>query len=436
MTRPLAERYRPKSLDEMVGQKQAIRLLQGFLSRGNVPNLVFYGPPGCGKTTMGRILARSCHMSSHTLNATSASVKDIRELAERAAADLAMFQKRTMVHIDEIHRLNRTQQDVLLPFTEEGVFVLAGSTTENPYYALNRALRSRVQLIELMALSEADIMTAVSDIAQREQLNVLPEALTLIARRASGDVRLAIGTLEAAALMGEGPVDAEGVQLCLSHASLAGDRAGNQHYDLASAYQKSLRGSDADAAIYYLARFLASGEDPRFVARRLLVTASEDVGNKDPQAFLLATAALRAVEVLGMPECRIPLSQATIYVARAPKSQQAIHAMSRAESVLADRPVDPIPSWMASGPTPEGPRTYLPEKLVGTRLVEPEDGSEACLEAVRSYCRDLKDWMELDTHSLAQEIGFPIHEVRNAVNHWVACGDLAFRRQFRWSEKT
>ncbi len=451
---PLAERARPTQLDQVVGQSQAVSLLSGFLKSGSMPNVVFWGPPGIGKTTLSRIMASQLGLVAHALNATSASVKDIRILAERAEHDWQQFKKRSLVHIDEIHRLSKNQQDVLLPFTENGTFILAGSTTENPYFALNPALRSRLQLIALQSLDEETLQGAIIDLCKREGISIDDEAVVLLARRVSGDFRLALGTIEAADLLSSDPIAVEHINACLSHAQGGGARDADNHYDLASAYQKSLRGSDADAAIYYLARFLNSGEDPRFIARRLWVTAAEDVGNADPQAILIAQSAYKAVESIGLPEARIALAQATIYVARAPKSNAAIKAIGAALKCLNDRPLDAIPDklkdshykgakeighgdgYVYSHDKPSYEQSFLPAALSNHRFVEhsgSESPSPSVIEAIETLLNQKygEDWFDLDAKKIASQLDIQEKWVRKALNLLVAKGNLIFKRQFR-----
>lgn len=452
--KPLAERMRPSELQDLVGQSQAVQLIEGFLRQKKMPHVVFWGPPGSGKTTLSRIIADQLGWVAHSLNATSASVKDMRLLAERARQDQEVFSKRTLVHIDEIHRLSRSQQDVLLPFTEDGTFVLAGATTENPAFALNQALRSRVQLVRLEALDPQQVRTVIEKAAKAEGIPIAEDAIELLARRASGDVRLALGTLESAAVLAPDGVSVDQIHACLSQTPVTGDRAGDNHYDLASAFQKSLRGSDANAAIYYLARFLEGGEDPRFVARRLWITAAEDVGNADPQAVLIAASAYRAVVELGLPEARIPLAQATLYVARAEKSNEAIQAIGRATQVLRERPLDPIPKalrdshysaaaalghgegYPSNHRNPKTPQKFLPEGLSDTCFVE--KGAEKALvnhhlvNQIQNLLSERgNDWYELQPSTIAEQLGADEKAVRAAINHLVTHGALEYQRRFR-----
>lgn len=460
---PMAEAMRPRTLDDVIGQTEAKRLLQAFIAQGHMPCLLFWGPPGTGKTTLSRLMASLLGWEGRSLNATSSSVKDIREMAAEAKDIWVQLERRTLLFIDEIHRLNKGRQDVLLPFAEDGTFILAGSTTENPSFAINHALRSRVQLIRLTPLSVEEIAEGLRRAAAKREIDVEDDAIRWISRRVSGDLRAGYTTLESAAIMAaaeEKPVSAELAARCLDKALTGGDRDGDNHYDLASAFQKSLRGSDADAAVYYLGRLLESGEDPRFVARRLLVTAAEDVGNADPRALLIAGEAFAAVERLGMPECRIPLSQAVIYVAGAPKSNEAVAAIAAVTKYLHENPLDPIPThlrdthykgakdlghgegYVYSHNNPEARQTFLPEKLVGTAFVPRGRGQkpsktaaaiapeelDRLLDALRDHGAE---WFEADLSGLADRLEWPEGKVRQGLNQLVGEKRIAVQRRLR-----
>lgn len=442
-------------------------MLNAFIDQGEMPSLVFSGPPGSGKTSLSRLMASLLGWEGRSLNATSATVKDIREMAAEARELWKQLERRTLLFIDEIHRLNKAQQDVLLPFLEGGSIVLAGSTTENPFFALNQALRSRVQLIQLDPLTPEAILKGLHNACKAENIDAEPEALVWIADRVSGDIRLAFTTLETACISARASeirVSLAIAATCLGRTQLAGDRQGDNHFDLASAFQKSLRGSDADAAVYYLARFLETGEDPRFVARRLLVTASEDVGNADPNAFLLASQAFRAVEVLGMPECRIPLAQAAIYIAQAPKSNEAVKSIDNATHLLQTRPLDQIPphlrdahykgarelghgvDYIYSHDHPEQGQIFLPEAIKDETFVAPGKrkpaptptatgaSPEDCSQLLEYLAREHSgegEWFELDTEEIGRQVQWPPARVRNAMNRLVADQKLTFKRLFR-----
>lgn len=458
--KPLAERMRPMSLDQVLGQKDVCRLLHAYIDQAEMPSVVFWGPPGCGKTTLSRLMADLLGWEGRSLNATSASVKDIRDLASEAKQLWAQLEKRTLLFIDEIHRLNKGQQDVLLPIVESGSVVLAGSTTENPYFSLTGALRSRVQLVRLHPLSVEDLLEGIARAAKVTGVDIDGEAAQWIATRVAGDVRLALSVLEGAAILARHRGDAialEDAAACLGQTNIAGDRRGDNHYDLASAFQKSLRGSDANAAIYYLARFIETGEDPRFIARRLLVTASEDVGNADPIALQIAADAFRAVEMLGLPEARIPLAQATLYVARAPKSNEAISAIEAASGYLKSRPLEPIPlhlrdahykgaeqlghgkDYLYSHEHKDIKQAFLPDGAARQAFVEsrniPGDAldrkeREWLLKYLEEKHRE-GEWFELDVDQLGKTIQWPSSRVRNVLNGIVQEGRLSFKRSFR-----
>lgn len=454
--KPLAERLRPKTLDDVLGQEEAKRILSGYIDKGEMPSVIFWGPPGSGKTTLSRLIASLLGWEGQSLNAASISVKEIRDLADEAKQTWVQLERRTVLFIDEIHRLNKSRQDVLLPFVEAGTFILVGSTTESPFFALNQALRSRVQLIQLKPLP-LDLLTAGLESATNKlEIQSESAALTWIAERVGGDLRLAYTILESALYIGDDDkqVRLDDVKICLSQTQFSGDRAGDNHYDLASAFQKSMRGSDADAAVYYLARFFETGEDPRFIARRLLVTASEDVGNADPMALPLANAAFDAVERLGMPECRIPLMQAAIYVAKAPKSREAVASLKKAADYLQTQQLVPIPAQLRQTNSPEVKDAK--SRFKGDNFLPPQVNSESFVvssmrgagepakQADISVSDQLKndvftliqkeaegrDWFEVDLNEIAQAKGVPVGTIRSAVNQLVHDQRLAFRRSF------
>jgi putative ATPase len=333
---PLAVRLRPTQLDQFVGQAHVVGAGSGLalsIAEDRVVSSIFYGPPGSGKTTLARIVAASTGSAFEELSAVSATVADVRGVLQRARERLGGEGRRTILFLDEIHRFNKAQQDALLPAVEEGLVTLIGATTENPYFEVNSALLSRCQVYELVPLAVEDLATLVRRGAAEIGADVPDELVDLVARRAGGDGRAALNILELAWHTSR----ADGEPLAERHVEDAArkrpvvyDKDGDAHYDFTSAFIKSMRGSDPDAALYYLAAMLEGGEDARFVARRMIIFASEDIGNADPQALLVAVAAAQALEHVGLPEARLNLAQAAIYLARAEKSNAVVKAIGAA----------------------------------------------------------------------------------------------------------
>ncbi len=356
---PLASRLRPTSLDEVVGQEHILakdKLLYRAIKADKLSSVIFYGPPGTGKTTLARVIANTTKSEFRQLNATTSGKKDMEAVLEEAKQSRGMYGRGTILFIDEIHRFNKGQQDYLLPFVEDGTIVLIGATTENPYFEVNPALLSRSAIFELHALSRENIKEllrrAVYDTEKgMGSFNgeISEEALDFLADMANGDARRALNAIELGLLTteksedGKIHIDLETAQECIQKRAVNYERDGDNHYDTISAFIKSLRGSDPDAAVYYLARMLYAGEDIKFIARRLMISASEDVGNADPFALVVAVSAAQAVERVGMPEAQIILSQAVTYVASAPKSNAANAAIEKAGSVVAQTRTFPIP---------------------------------------------------------------------------------------------
>jgi len=356
---PLASRLRPTTLDEVVGQDHIIgkdKLLYRAIKADKLSSIIFYGPPGTGKTTLAKVIANTTSAVFTQINATSAGKKDMEAVIMEAKNTQGMYGKRTILFIDEIHRFNKGQQDYLLPFVEDGTIILIGATTENPYFEVNSALISRSIIFELKPLTKDDVKKilhrALTD--QEKGLGVYRavmdnDAMDFLADIANGDARAALNALELGVMTTERSDDGlihitlDVASECIQKRALRYDKNGDNHYDTISAFIKSMRGSDPDAAIYYLARMIYAGEDPAFIARRIMICASEDVSNADPHALVVATAASQAVERLGMPEARIVLAQAALYVACAPKSNSAICAIDEALSVVAKEKTASIP---------------------------------------------------------------------------------------------
>ena len=418
---PLANRMRPTTLDDVVGQEHILGK-DGLLSRAiradRIGSLIFYGPPGTGKTTLAQVIANTTKAEFREMNATCAGKKDMEDAVQRATDKLGMEGRRTIVFIDEIHRFNKGQQDYLLPFVENGTIILIGATTENPYFEVNRALISRSMVFELKPLSAENISTIIHRAVADEKKglggqNVVidDDAVEFLAEMSGGDARAALNAVEIGALTtdrgGDGKIriTKEVASSCIQKRILAYDKEGDNHYDTISAFIKSMRGSDPDAAIYYLARMLYAGEDIKFIARRIMICAAEDVSNADPQALVVAVSASQAVERIGMPEAQIILAQAAAYVACAPKSNSAVTAIGDAMEAVKKRPHGQIPSYLRdahyNGAQELGrgqgykyphnyedhyvEQQYLPEELKGTRFYIPSDNG---------YEKAIQRWFE------------------------------------------
>lgn len=402
---PLAERMRPRSLAEIVGQEHVLgpgKLLDRLLRGRRIPSMILWGPPGVGKTTLARLLADHTKAAFVSLSATQAGVKELREVVERAAQRRAYEGRGTVLFIDEIHRFHKGQQDALLPHVEAGVVALVGATTENPSFEVNAALLSRARVVQLRALSiDALVGVLRRALVDRERglgergITATDGLLAAIAHAAEGDARRALGALEVAVdILPEGTAELgdEVVAQALGGRALRYDKAGEEHYNVTSALIKSMRASDADAAVYWLARMLEAGEDPLFPARRMIVFASEDIGNADPQALVVAQAAAAAVHQVGMPEAVLPLTQAAIYLALAPKSNTVLKAYAAARREVLRSGALPVPLVIRNAVTPlmksasygvgykyphdfagnvaPGDDAYLPDRLQGARYVE------------------------------------------------------------------
>lgn len=419
---PLASRMRPSTLDEVVGQQHIIgrdKLLYRAIQADKLSSIIFYGPPGTGKTTLARVIANTTSAAFTQLNATTAGKKDMEEVVREAQDRMGMYGKKTILFIDEIHRFNKGQQDYLLPFVEDGTVILIGATTENPYFEVNGALISRSVIFELKPLTSGDIKTllerAVSDQVKglgSYRAVLEPDAADFLADIAGGDARAALNAIELGVLTtkpsedGRIHIDLETASECIQKRVVRYDKNGDQHYDTISAFIKSMRGSDPDAAVYYLAKMLYAGEDIKFIARRIMICAAEDVGNADPMALTVAVSAAQAVERIGMPEAQIVLSQAATYVACAPKSNAACVAVFEAmESVKKVRTTVPphLQDAHYGGAAKLGRGTgykyahdfpnhyvkqqYLPSEIAGETFYHPtENGYEA---EIRKYFRKI-----------------------------------------------
>lgn len=422
---PLASRLRPTTLDEVVGQQHIVgkdKLLYRAIKADKLSSIIFYGPPGTGKTTLAKVIANTTSAEFMQINATSAGKKDMEEVVAAAKNNQGMYGKKTILFIDEIHRFNKGQQDYLLPFVEDGTIILIGATTENPYFEVNPALLSRSVIFELKKLSTEDIRTlllrAVNDTEKgmgSYHAQMDDDALEFLADMANGDARAALTAIELGILTTDRSEDGiihitlDVASECIQKRVINYDKTGDNHYDTISAFIKSMRGSDPDAAVYYLARMLYAGEDVKFISRRIMILASEDIGNADPQALQVAVAAAQAVERLGMPEARIVLAQAVTYMASAPKSNSAINAIDKAMRVVQETKTPPVPvhlqdaHYKSAGKLGHGKgykyahdyknhyvkQQYLPDGLTGEVFYEPsENGYE---QQIRAYYKKIKE---------------------------------------------
>lgn len=359
---PLAAKMRPETLDQIVGQEHIIgkgKLLYRAIEADKLGSIIFYGPPGTGKTTIAKVIANTTSANFSQVNATTAGKKELAAVVDQAKESMGRFGHRTILFIDEIHRFNKSQQDFLLPFVEDGTVILIGATTENPYFEVNGALLSRSRIFELKPLSDEDIITLIKRAVYDDErgyagqnVEIDDDAARFLAEAAGGDARAALNGVELAVLTtdrdehGVLRVDLEVAQECIQKKALRYDKNGDSHYDTISAFIKSMRGSDPDAASYYLARMIEAGEDERFIARRMMICASEDVGNADPMAIVVASAAAQAVERVGMPEAQIILSQCANYIACCPKSNASCSAIFAAKKEVEESGPLPVPPYL------------------------------------------------------------------------------------------
>jgi len=405
---PLALRMRPRTLTQFVGQEHLMgpgKVLRRLIEADSFSSLILYGPPGTGKSTLARVIAENTKAHFTRLNAVTSGVADIRQVVKDAGDRLGMYQQRTILFIDEIHRFNKAQQDALLPYVEDGTVILVGATTENPYFEVNPPLLSRSRVFPLYPLSETEleriIEMALTDPDRGlggQRIEVTPEARQQLIRSAGGDARVALNTLELAALITTPQevnrvIDISAVREAVQQKPMLYDRDGDQHYDTISAFIKSMRGSDPDAVLHYLARMLYAGEDPMYIARRIVIHAAEDIGLADPMALVVAAAAAQAVQLVGLPEGRLPLTEAALYVACAPKSNAVISGINKATADIENKHVGRVPAHLRDSsykgaaklghgqgykyphnfPGNHVPQQYLPEELHGSRYFQPGD---------------------------------------------------------------
>lgn len=410
---PLADRMRPEKIEEFVGQKHLLgegRFLNRAIKADRITSMILFGPPGTGKTTLAMIIANTTNMIFEKLSAVTSGVKDIREVMDRAEENLKLYNKRTILFVDEIHRFNKSQQDALLPSVERGIIILIGATTENPYFEVNKALLSRVMVLKLESLTKEDLKHLIKNALSNKEkglgeykVDITEEAINYLITIADGDGRTILNSLEIGVLStpyneaGIVQIDLNTIKSSIQIKTARYDKDGDEHYDTISAFIKSMRGSDPDATLYWLAKMINAGEDPKFIARRIIICASEDVGNADPNALNIAVSAFNAVNVIGMPEGRIPLAQAAVYIATAPKSNAAYIGIDKALEDIRSKEIGKVPTHLKDGHYPGAknlghgigykyphdyenafiPQQYLPTEFIGKKYYEPtENGYE------------------------------------------------------------
>lgn len=422
---PLADRMRPVLIDEFVGQEHLLgqgKHLRRAIKADRIHSMIFYGPPGTGKTTLAMIIANQTKMNFEKLSAVTSGVKDIREVVGRAEENLKLYNKRTILFIDEIHRFNKSQQDALLPFVERGIIILIGATTENPYFEVNKALLSRAMVLVLKPLERKDLEKLLDRALNDKEkglgnykVSISEEAKDYLLTISQGDGRILLNSIEIGVLSTQAGdnetriIDLEGIKESIQTKTAKYDKGGDEHYDTISAFIKSMRGSDPNATLYYLAKMINAGEDPVFIARRIIIAASEDVGNADPLALQVATTALTAVHAIGMPEGRIILSQAALYVATAPKSNAAYLGIDKALDDIKNKEIGDIPGHLKDshyagskalghGKTYKYPHTYpkhyvkqqyLPDGLENNVYYNPSDNGYE--KTIKKHLDNLKN---------------------------------------------
>ena len=425
---PLADRIRPEKIEDFIGQEHIVgknKLLYRIIKADKMTSIILYGPPGTGKTTLAKIISKTTNLNFEKINAVTSGIKDIREIIEKAKEILGMNNKRTILFIDEIHRFNKTQQDALLPYVENGTLILIGATTENPYFEVNKALISRSMVFKLNPLGKEEIIKlinrGISDNGKglgMFNVKIDDDTINYLANRSNGDGRTALNTLELAVTTtqinedGYIEINVEVINDCIQRRNVRYEKNGDEHYDTISAFIKSMRGSDPDATLHYLAKMIYSGEDPKYIGRRIIICASEDVGNADPNALAVAVNAFKSLEIIGMPEGRIPLAQAAIYVACAPKSNSCYNGINKALEDIEKNIIEEVPihlrdrSYQGSKQLGNGTeykyphnyegnyieQEYLPNNLIGVKYYHPtENGYEKTIkEKIENQIKNTK----------------------------------------------